>query len=294
MKMISYAQNFEDVLLNRLFDEGYHGFYIDVGANHPWLHSVTKHFYDRGWSGVNVEPVACIHAMLEAERPRDVNLNIGLSNRETVLTLYEPETSLGMSSFSPSFVEGLKHHGYEGATREVPVTTLAALCERHVGSRTIDFLKIDVEGHETEVIHGADWQRWRPRVVLVEATEPHRWEPRLLESGYHFANFDGLNRYFIRHEDRDLAGRLATPANVLDDFAPFEYLRPIHELRHSLEQTRAALEAARAECAQAKARLAPLDQVGPTTLAVARRLQRVAVRFPRLKATARRLLRPAG
>jgi hypothetical protein len=102
------------------------------------------------------------------------------------------------------------------------------VCERHANGVTIDFLKIDVEGWEEAVIRGGDWQRFRPRVVLVEATQPNSprpshaaWEPLLLEAGYLFAYFDGLNRYYVRKEDEDLLAHFATPPNVFDKFQPY-------------------------------------------------------------------------
>ena len=89
MKIISYAQNYEDVLLNRLFPDRPGGFYIDVGAYHPVFHSVTKLFYERGWQGVNIEPIPSMFKLLADDRPRDVNLHMGLSNVEGNLTFYE-------------------------------------------------------------------------------------------------------------------------------------------------------------------------------------------------------------
>ena len=80
--MISYSQNREDVLLNRLFPERSSGFYIDVGACYPVIHSVTKLFYDRGWRGINIEPLPSLSAVLTNDRPRDINLRMGLSNCE--------------------------------------------------------------------------------------------------------------------------------------------------------------------------------------------------------------------
>src|SRR5262245_39670575 len=87
--MISYAQNHEDVLLRRAFADQKEGFYVDIGANHPVNLSITKHFYDSGWSGVNIEPLPCIFELLQSGRPRDINLNMGISNKCELRTLYE-------------------------------------------------------------------------------------------------------------------------------------------------------------------------------------------------------------
>lgn len=248
----SYAQNHEDVLLARLFPVGLPGFYVDVGAMDPVTNSVTKLFSDRGWRGVNVEPAAHHFERLQTGRPRDVNLNVGLSDREGTLTLFESDPSSGWSTFSTTVAARHAESGIPLVERSVPVMTLAQVCQKYV-TETIDFLSIDVEGHEREVIEGGDWRTWRPRVVLVEATEPdstiaahHQWEHLLLEADYLFAAFDGLNRYYVRVEDEQLAAGLATPVNVFDDYAPFAYVRQIADLRAAVETSQRHLAASRA------------------------------------------------
>ena len=148
--------------------------------------------------------------VLARDRVRDVNLPVGLSNREGTLLFYEVPGVAGFSTFSTERAEDLRRKGYSLIEHSIPVTTLARVCEQHAAP-TIDFLKIDVEGHEREVLEGADWGRFRPRVVLVEATRPDTsipshddWEALLLAADYLFAFFDGLNRYYLRVEDREL------------------------------------------------------------------------------------------
>src|ERR1700737_1473289 len=87
--MISYAQNFEDVMIARLFDDTHRGFYVDVGAAPPNFLSVTRHFYDRGWSGVNVEPTFRFYPLLCEDRPRHINLQCAIGNGPRFATLYE-------------------------------------------------------------------------------------------------------------------------------------------------------------------------------------------------------------
>src|SRR5436190_9613001 len=78
--MITYAQNFEDVMLTRLFGDRADGFYVDVGAGGPKRSSVTKWFYDQGWSGINIEPHRELFQALVAARPRDINLDCGIGD----------------------------------------------------------------------------------------------------------------------------------------------------------------------------------------------------------------------
>lgn len=231
MTMMSYSQNGEDIRLARALRKIERGYFIDVGAAHPVFHSVTKYFSALGWTGVNIEPGKDFFDAIVADRPHDVNLNQGLSNRDGRLTFHQTIDSPGMSSFSDDFVAGLEGSGIRYTHREVEVTTLAKVCADHVGDRTIDFLKIDVEGHEREVIEGADWTRWRPRVLVIEATKPETWEPRLFEHRYDFVVSDGINRYFVREEDRALASDLALPPSVLDDYELYHYICQIEALR---------------------------------------------------------------
>jgi FkbM family methyltransferase len=233
MSMISFAQNQEDVLLRRAFPDGNDGFYIDVGANDPVWDSVTKHFYDLGWYGINIEPGKGAYDRLCADRKNDINLNIGLSNCESTFEFTEFPSSPGLSTFSPDMAGVWRHLQLETIKRTVPVMTLAQVCDAFV-DRPIDFLKIDTEGHEREVIEGGDWHRWRPRVILVEAVWPERWEHLILAADYVFAIFDGLNRYYVRTEDSQLISALNTPVNPRDDYVPFYY-------HHTIEQLNARL-----------------------------------------------------
>jgi FkbM family methyltransferase len=269
MTMVSYAQNHEDVLLRRVFPRDKNGFYIDVGANDPVRDSVTKHFYDRGWRGINIEPQTGPHEHLCAARPDDINLQIGLSNCETTLELFECFPHDGVSTFSADLATMWREKGMEFVQRPVPVITLARVCEEHA-DQPIDFLKIDVEGHEREVIEGGDWVRWRPRVVLLEATWPDRWEPQLLAVDYLFAAFDGLNRYYVRAEDRQLLSVFSDPVCYYDDYIRYDHQRMIDEMR---------------------AELIRFDGLGPNAIAVARWVHEMAARFPRLSSTMWRIVR---
>ena len=222
--MISYAQNFEDVLLNRVLREVAEGFYVDIGAYDPEEGSVTKHFYEMGWRGINIEPGPGFEG-LKAERPRDVNLNVAVSDRAGSRIFFEHPEDLGSSTLAKSLHPNLRGRVATRVKRSVKAMSLAGLLQQYAPHATIDFMKIDVEGHERKVMLGGDWKRFRPRVLLAEATEPYSnesrhedWEDILLRADYHFAYFDGLNRYYVRKEDAHLLERFRAPVNVLDDF----------------------------------------------------------------------------
>lgn len=223
--MISYAQNFEDVMLWRALKHVPQGFYIDVGAHEPELHSVTRWFYDQGWRGVSVEPSPDLFGRLAAARPRDTNLRMAVSDAAGTMTLAVfGET--GLATLEDAIAEETTRAGRLRVDLQVDVTTLADLCARHVPEgQDTHFLKVDVEGHERQVLAGADWRRYRPWIVLAEATTPgtqvqnhEAWEPILLDAGYEFVWFDGLNRFYIARERADLRAAFEAPPNVFDGF----------------------------------------------------------------------------
>jgi FkbM family methyltransferase len=224
MTFISYAQNFEDVLLWRALGHVKNGYYIDVGANDPVEHSVTKAFYDAGWSGISIEPLPAFHQLFMEQRPRDVNLAIAAGASDGELTLYDVPAVRGWASPERGVAEAHEAEGYQVAELKVPVRTLAAVCAEHVQGE-IHFLKIDVEGFEGEVLRGMDFARWRPWVLVIEATLPNSretnhetWEHLVTGQRYRFAWFDGLNRYYVAEEHAGLLDVFGVQPNVFDGF----------------------------------------------------------------------------
>lgn len=244
--MISYAQNGEDVILARALAGTTAGFYVDVGAASPTEATVTRHFYEAGWSGINLEPVPAWAAALRTLRPRDRTIEAAAGAAPGELVFAEVLDDPALSTGDEEGRERLQREGHEVRAVRVPVVTLDAVLE-DAAPRRIDFLKIDVEGAERDVLLGIDLRRWRPRVIVVEATEPNSlrpayapWEELVTGRGYRYAATDGINRYYVREEDAALA-QLLVPVNSLDDAVPMreQLLRDeIGRLRnyvHSLE-----------------------------------------------------------
>jgi FkbM family methyltransferase len=230
LSFVSYAQNFEDVLLHRVFGGQEIGFYVDVGAAHPVNGSTTKALYDRGWSGINVEP-SSMFAELETARPRDVNLQMAVMDRAGEVAFIEDKRDLGMSHV---VVEEIQSDG----ARMVCCDTLEAIVRAYSHGRPVDFIKVDGEGAEAAIVRSTNWRLLRPRVLLLEATLPwssrlanHDWEPVLLQQGYVRAFFDGINCFYIPEEEAPVLLRhFAAPVNVLD-----------RAVTHDCEVARAAL-----------------------------------------------------
>jgi FkbM family methyltransferase len=261
--MITYAQNFEDVMISRLFPTDYRGFYVDIGAADPEYLSVTCHFYNHGWSGINVEPSVRLYPLLCAARPRDINLQCAVGSAAGRCTFYEFPQITENSTIERVVADRLAKTGQSPVTREVEVIPLGELCDRHVDGRTIDFMKIDVEGGELGVLQGADWTRYRPRLLVVEATAVNSreenssaWEPILIKANYHKVWFDGLNNFYLRGEDLALRAAFQLPPNVFDRFESAE-LVALRKTAASLQQQLMDREAVRLSHVQ---RIADLER----------------------------------
>lgn len=226
MKFISYAQNHEDVLIYRILKDIKRGFYIDIGANHPKKDSVTQAFYDRGWSGINIEPIEANYIKLKRDRIRDVNIKAAVADFNGEIDFYDVDGT-GLSTVVTTQANSYKQTGINIDCYKVPTLTLVDIFDKYV-STDVHFLKIDVEGAEQMVIRGADWSKHRPWLVIVESTQPnsnivnhYSWEGILLSSNYNFAHFDGLNRYYISYEKMSLAERFFYPLCCFDNYISY-------------------------------------------------------------------------
>ncbi|MDI4639353.1 FkbM family methyltransferase [Rhodoblastus acidophilus] len=224
------------------------GFYVDVGAWDPIVDSVTAYFYNRGWRGVNIEPAPFYAQALARQRPGDVNLPvaIGAGSGETELFVMEGS---GCSTSDPAIAELPALARFPKSRIRVETWTLTQVFERYAPAET-HFLKVDCEGAETAVFAGFDLQRFRPWIIVVEATRPlsqipshQNWEPLLLGSAYHFAYFDGLNRFYVADEHSELDAALATPPNVWDEIELARHARAIAKLQARIAGLEAQLNA---------------------------------------------------
>jgi FkbM family methyltransferase len=216
MKM-SYAQNLEDYHLDLIFAGQADGTYVDVGGGHPVADNVSFWFYLKGWRGLVVEPQAQLATAYTGIRPRDTVYG-GLAGRsEGSIDFHVVEGLHGLSSAVKANAESARQYGAVYRTETKPVSRLSKLIDE-AGLAAIDFLKIDVEGSEADVVAGLDLTRHRPRVILVEAVNPNSppeqvqvaiaaWEPILVAGGYTFAFFDNLNRFYVADEHTALKAR---------------------------------------------------------------------------------------
>jgi FkbM family methyltransferase len=245
MPILSFAQNLEDVILYRALSEVENGFFIDVGAGDPHRENVSRAFKDFGWNGINIEPVDDVYQALAAERPDDINIYGGLANTSGDREFFVVESDTRLSTFSPQIAQKHRREGRVVTSKRVPFFTLEEICAKHV-TGPIHFLKIDVEGGEREVLEGADFKKYRPWIIVLEATLPlspiesyGTWEEIIFGADYEFVYTDRLNRFYVSKEKYDdLRNHFIYPPNVYDQYR----LAEVVILRHELGQLEITLE----------------------------------------------------
>lgn len=167
---VSYSQQGEDLALQRIFEGVARGFYVDIGAFHPKQYSNTLNFYNKGWKGLNVEPNKNNFLHFSSMRPNDINVNCGIGTSKDSMTYYE-FSSPELNTFNQAHKEHWqRQQGFNlVGESQVVIQTLKDLLDQNLPAGTnIDFLTIDVEGQDLDVLKSNEWEIYRPRIIVVE------------------------------------------------------------------------------------------------------------------------------
>ncbi|MBR6177097.1 MAG: FkbM family methyltransferase [Bacteroidales bacterium] len=171
----SYSQDGEDILLASFYEDkrDYKGFYIDVGAHHPYRFSNTCYFYKRGWHGINIEPTPDLFKRFKC-RHRDINLNCGIGNGEKLDFYVFNEGAL--NTFDKELAQqrdGSHNNKYKiKEVLSIQTRSLKDIFDEYLPANTkIDFITIDVEGMDFNVLKSNDWTKYNPEFILVECAE---------------------------------------------------------------------------------------------------------------------------
>jgi len=229
MKKISYAQNFEDILLLRAFGEQKNGFYIDIGCHHPIEDSVTYNFYKLGWNGINIDPDESFNDLYKDLRPNDLMINTTVSDKsDTNLDFYLVKET-GLSSFN---IENLDKNNFFINKIKVSSKTLDEIInENNLENQIIDIIKIDAEGYEKKIIEG--WNsNFLCKCVVYEITNLKDEDKRFIIEKLNLKGFelvfeDGINNYLINNKYSELKKFFKYPVNINDNYITYNYYKNI-------------------------------------------------------------------
>jgi FkbM family methyltransferase len=169
-KKISYAQSGEDIIIKYIFDAlgVKNPSYIDIGAHHPFYLNNTFLFYINGSRGVNIEPDPTLFHTINIQRPNDVNLNIGISDKNEIADFYVM-ASKSLNTFSKVDAEKYELEGEKiEEVKKLPIEKLEGVIQNYCGGKFPDFISIDVEGLDELIIKNIDYERNKPKVICIE------------------------------------------------------------------------------------------------------------------------------
>lgn len=172
-KKISYAQEGEDLILERHFNQKKEGFFVDIGAHHPMRFSNTYLFYKKGWRGINVDATPGSMQFFQRKRPHDINLEMGVSESEGEIDFFIfDEPALNSFDKDLSFQRERETEYKIIDVKKVKVRSLSAILDENLPKgKSIDFLSIDVEGLDEIVLKSNNWEKYRPEIVIIELYE---------------------------------------------------------------------------------------------------------------------------
>lgn len=206
---VSYSQCGEDMIARFVFDalKIPQPSYIDIGAHHPTYLNNTYAFYEAGARGVNIEPDPDLFARFPVERPRDANLNIGIGPQAGELSFYVMSART-LNTFSAEEAKAATEKGRATIERTLtlPVRPVGDVLAEQFASAAPDFLSLDVEGLDLEILQAWDFRRWRPKLACVETIvygggrgtgERHDITAHLQDCGYFVYAHTHVNTLFV-------------------------------------------------------------------------------------------------
>ncbi len=166
-RKISYSYGSVDLLLEHIFKNQSHGFYIDVGCQHPVMNNNTYLFYKKGWNGINIDLDKKNIDLFNFYRKRDLNINFAISSREGERDLFFYHDKSAINTVEKSVANYQRAQVKE--IKKVKTKTLNSIIKNSkFKDLTVDFVSIDVEGHELDVIKGFDLKKYKPKVIIIE------------------------------------------------------------------------------------------------------------------------------
>ena len=217
-RKVSYSFNAVDLIINYIFKNKKKGFYVDVGAQHPISNNNTYLLYKKGWNGINIDLDVKNIELLNISRPNDINLNYAISSSvgKQKLFFYHDRSPIN------TLVKNVAHlqKSKVKIIKDINTITLNKIFDDLKINKHIDYMNIDVEGHELDVLKGLDLIKYKPSVISIEfldlkmkhlefknnniyrifETEFYRL---LIDKNYHFVNWLHGDLIFVHNDFRD-------------------------------------------------------------------------------------------
>lgn len=206
-KRKSYAQHGEDFAIGQFFNNKSDGFYVDVGAHHPKRYSNTYLLHKSGWQGINFDANPQTIELFKRDRPGDKNLLAGIGKENMEMT-YWMFSDPAVNTFSETEAKKWLDKSWIKLIdkKRIRIKTLADVLKNNLPSnQTIDLLNVDVEGLDLSVLESNDWEKFRPKLIVVEtetSKETSRDIYKFMEAnGYGFYTRLGLSSFFRKNKD---------------------------------------------------------------------------------------------
>ena len=202
----SYSQLGEDIIIDHLLPNIKNGFYIDVGAHHPYRFSNTFGFYKKGWRGINIDPIPGIKKLFDRKRSKDINLEIGIGLNVGSFIYYDFKER-AYNTFDKNIAKKLINNNTSLLKNKIliPINTLENILDKNLPkNKEIDFLNIDVEGLDFQVLQSNNWKKYKPQLICCEThttiinildSKVYKF---LLKQGYKCVAHNTFTSFFIR------------------------------------------------------------------------------------------------
>ena len=195
---IHYGEFGEDIFINRIFKDIKIGRYVDVGCYHPFKGSLTARLYKKGWNGINIDLSKSSIDLFNIARKKDINLNLAISDFDGETNYYENSPINQQNSLIKDNDDQIKI--------KIQCKRLSSiLLENHYDN--FEYLNIDVEGSEQNVINGIDLGKYRPILITIENNNLHLKDyikseiyNILIKNNYTFINKTGVTNFFLKNE----------------------------------------------------------------------------------------------
>jgi FkbM family methyltransferase len=165
----TFSQHGEDRLVLNYFNNR-PGFYVDVGANHPFRLSNTYWLYLNGWRGITIEPMPHLSRRHRRYRPNDLHFNVGAGSQDGTMKLYDLIPHV-LTTFDEDVASAYLNSGRAvlSSNPQIRIRTISSLCSE-AQVQKIDFLSVDCEGYDLKALEGVDWSLKKPALICIETS----------------------------------------------------------------------------------------------------------------------------